>query len=78
MLQSMNSKDLVVAPNIGIDVGVTRSKGKYLVSSSDPITGAVERIGWHAVNVSANDVATSGIMPDTLNIIALFPEDTRK
>jgi hydrogenase maturation factor len=72
----MNSKDLVVAPNIGIDVGVTRSKGKYLVSSSDPITGAVERIGWHAVNVSANDVATSGIMPDTLNIIALFPEDT--
>jgi len=72
----MNSKDLVVAPNIGIDVGVTRSKGKYLVSSSDPITGAVERIGWHAVNVSANDVATSGIMPDTLNVIALFPEDT--
>ena len=77
MLRSMNSRGLVVAPNIGIDVGVTRSKGKYLVSSSDPITGAVERIGWHAVNVSANDVATSGIMPDTLNIIALFPEDTR-
>ncbi|HXQ92399.1 MAG TPA: AIR synthase-related protein, partial [Nitrososphaerales archaeon] len=46
-------------------------------SSSDPITGAGERIGWHAVNVSANDVATSGIMPDTLNIIALFPEDTK-
>ena len=66
----------MVAPEIGIDVGVTRSKGKFLVSSSDPITGAVERIGWHAVNVSANDVATSGIMPDTLNVIALFPEGT--
>ncbi len=72
----MPSTDLVVAPNVGIDVGVTRSRGKYLVSSSDPITGAVDRIGWHAVNVSANDVATSGIMPDTLNVIALFPEGT--
>jgi len=76
MLESMPSGNLVVAPEIGVDVGVTRSKGKYLVSSSDPITGAVERVGWHAVNVSANDVATSGIMPDSLNVIALFPEGT--
>jgi hydrogenase expression/formation protein HypE len=73
----MRSKGLVVAPDGGIDVGIARSKGRYLVSSSDPITGAVERVGWHAVNVSANDVATSGIMPDTLNIIALFPEDAQ-
>jgi len=76
MLKSMPHRDLVVAPEIGIDVGVTRSKGRFLVSSSDPITGAGERVGWHAVNVSANDVATSGIMPDTLNVIALFPEGT--
>jgi hydrogenase expression/formation protein HypE len=76
MLKSMPSHNLVVAPEIGIDVGVTRAKGRFLVSSSDPITGAVERVGWHAVNVSANDVATSGIMPDTLNVIALFPEGT--
>ena len=72
-----SSRRIVVAPNVGIDVGVTESKGKFLVSSSDPITGAVERVGWHAVNVSANDVATSGIMPDTLNIVALFPEGTQ-
>ena len=74
----MPTRGLVVGPSLGVDVGVTRSRGKYLVSSSDPITGAVERIGWHAVNVSANDVATSGIMPDTVNIIALFPENTRR
>jgi len=76
MLRSMRSRELVVPPDVGIDVGVTRSRGKYIVSSSDPITGAAERVGWHAVNVSANDVATSGIMPDTLNVIALFPEGT--
>jgi hydrogenase expression/formation protein HypE len=72
----MHSKELVVSPDVGIDVGVIRSKGKYIVSSSDPITGAAERVGWHAVNVSANDIATSGIMPDTLNVVALFPEGT--
>lgn len=60
-----------------MDVGVTRNTGKYLVTSSDPITGASRRRGWHAVNVSANDVATSGIMPSTLCIVSLFPQGTR-
>lgn len=76
MLRSLQSRELVVGPDIGVDVGVSRSRGKYIVSSSDPITGVVDRIGWHAVNVSANDVATSGVMPDTLNVVALFPEGT--
>src|SRR5579872_2309694 len=76
MLHSLTASGLVVAPDIGIDVGVTRTKGRFLVSSSDPITGVVDRIGWYAVNVSANDVATSGILPDTLNVVALFPDGT--
>jgi hydrogenase expression/formation protein HypE len=76
ILDSFSSKDLVVAPGIGVDVGVTESRGRYLVCSSDPITGAGERIGWHAVNVSANDVATSGIMPDALSVVSLFPSKT--
>jgi hydrogenase expression/formation protein HypE len=70
---STSGKNLVVAPSIGVDVGVTRSNGKYLVTSSDPITGTEKRIGWYAVNVSANDVATSGIMPDSLSVVSLFP-----
>ncbi len=73
MLGSIGKGRMVVAPSIGVDVGVTRSQGKYIVSSSDPITGTVKRIGWHAVNVSANDVATSGIMPDALSVVGLFP-----
>ena len=76
MLDSLPRGNLVVSPDIGIDVGVTKVKGKYLVSSSDPITGTNVRIGWYAVNVSANDVATSGIMPDVLNVVALFPSKT--
>ncbi len=77
MLDSFERGNLVVSPSVGVDVGVTRSKGRFLVSSSDPITGTEKRIGWHGVNVSANDVATSGIMPDTLSMVAMFPPRTR-
>jgi hydrogenase expression/formation protein HypE len=73
-----SNNNLVVRPGIGVDVGITRVKGKYLVTSSDPITGISERIGWYAVNVSANDVATSGIMPSCLTVVSLFPKRTSK
>lgn len=76
ILNLIEKGNLVVPPTVGVDVGITRTRGKYLVSSSDPITGTDTRMGWHAVNVSANDVATSGIMPDTLNVVSLFPEST--
>lgn len=76
ILNSLRVGNLVVAPKVGIDVGVWRSNGRYIVSSSDPITGTGSRIGWHAVNVSVNDVATSGIMPEILNIVAIFPKGT--
>ncbi len=77
ILDSLKGNNLVVPPRIGIDVGISRTHGRYLVSSSDPITGTQTRMGWHAVNVSANDVATSGIMPDIINVVSLFPEGTQ-
>jgi hydrogenase expression/formation protein HypE len=67
---------LSVIPNEGNDIGAVMTQGKYLICSSDPITGAVDRIGWYAVNVSANDVATSGVTPQILSLVALFPEGT--
>jgi hydrogenase expression/formation protein HypE len=76
LLHSIRPASLVVPPEVGVDVGITRTNGKYLVSSSDPITGTSTRMGWHAVNVSANDIATSGIMPNTINVVSLFPEGT--
>ncbi len=72
-----SSKNLLIGPSIGVDVGIVKNPGKYLVTSTDPITGATRRLGWHAVNVSANDVATSGIMPSTLCIVSLFPRGTK-
>ena len=74
------SKRVVVAPSLGLDFGVVRlgsgaKKGRYLIVSSDPITGTMERVGEDAVNVSANDVATSGNRPEFMQSIILLPED---
>ena len=72
---------VVVEPSMGLDFGVVRlgkSKGRYLIVSSDPITGVRERAGWYAVNVSANDVATSGNRPEFMQSIILLPEDARE
>ena len=41
----------------------------------DPITGAVERIGWEAININANDVATFGVEPAFFFSCLLLPEN---
>ncbi|MFB0501360.1 MAG: AIR synthase family protein, partial [Candidatus Bathyarchaeia archaeon] len=42
---------------------------------SDPITGAIENIGWLAVNVCANDIATRGVRPLWVLVVMLFPQN---
>lgn len=68
------SRDLVVAPSLGVDFGVVRHGRSQLIVSSDPVTGVKERVGWYAVNVSANDVATSGNRPQFLQSVILLPQ----
>src|SRR5271155_3683344 len=72
------SEDLVVAPSVGVDFGVVRVKGEarnVVIVSSDPVTGVEDLIGHYAVNVSANDVATSGNRPRFLQSVILLPQD---
>ncbi len=68
-------KEVTVGPAAGIDGAVLDLGDKSLVVSMDPITGAVERIGWLAVNVNANDVATFGVEPAFLFSCMLLPEN---
>ena len=68
-------KEVVVGPSAGIDGAVLDLGDKSLIVSMDPITGAVERIGWLAVNVNANDVATFGVEPAFLFSCILLPEN---
>ncbi len=69
------SPDVQVGPGVGIDFAAVRlNDQQYLIVSSDPITGVEQDIGWYAVNVNANDVATSGAKPMFLDSVILLPE----
>ena len=68
-------QEVIVGPTAGIDGTVIDLGDKSLVVSMDPITGAVERIGWLAVNVNANDIATFGVEPAFLFSCILLPEN---
>jgi hydrogenase expression/formation protein HypE len=67
-------KEVILGPEAGIDGAVLELGDKSLIVSMDPITGAVERIGWLAVNVNANDVATFGVEPAFLFSCIMLPE----
>jgi len=71
-------KEVVIGPSAGIDGAVLDLGDKSLVVSMDPITGAVERIGWLAVNVNANDVATFGVESAFLFSCMLLPENAER
>jgi hydrogenase expression/formation protein HypE len=72
-LGSKNSR-VLLGPSIGEDATVINFGSKALIIHSDPITGAIENIGWHAVNVCANDIATRGVRPQWMLIVFLLPE----
>ena len=40
-----NSKNLFLGPGIGLDFSVVKIDKKYLISSSDPVTGIKKNIG---------------------------------
>ena len=68
--------DVVLNPTIGEDAAIVKAGNEVLVISSDPITGAEEWLGWLAVHVSANDVATRGVQPRWFNSIILLPKNS--
>lgn len=65
--------DVVLSPSIGEDAAIVKAGNVVLAMSSDPITGAEEWLGWLAVHVNANDVATRGVQPRWFNSIILLP-----
>lgn len=69
-------KEVVLGPHVGVDGAIVEVGNKAIISSMDPITGALERIGWLAVNVNANDIATFGIRPAFFSSCILLPEHT--
>jgi len=66
--------EVVLGPAAGVDGAILDMGSKDAVVSMDPITGAVERIGWEAINVNANDVATFGVEPAFFFSCIMLPE----
>jgi hydrogenase expression/formation protein HypE len=65
---------VLLGPGIGLDCAVLDLGERLLVFKSDPITFAAEDIGWYAVQVNANDIATTGATPRWFLLTALLPE----
>jgi hydrogenase expression/formation protein HypE len=69
-------EDVVLSSSIGEDAAIVQAGNELLAVSSDPITGAEKWLGWLAVHVSANDVATRGVQPRWFNSIILLPKNS--
>ena len=67
---------VIVGPSIGEDAAVIDiGDSKVLVVHVDPITGAVEFLGWLAVHIACNDVAVRGVRPRWLLPVLYLPEN---
>ncbi|MGC8849720.1 MAG: AIR synthase family protein [Candidatus Bathyarchaeia archaeon] len=66
--------DVILGPARGEDAAVVEAGKSLIVSSCDPISGALSHIGWLAVNISANDVSTLGVKPRWFHSCILLPE----
>jgi len=65
--------DIILGAAFGEDVAMTRVGDDILVSHVDPIVGAISNIGWLAVHVACNDIATAGIPPRWIQLLVLVP-----
>lgn len=61
--KKISDESVVMGPAYGEDAAVMDIGDNFLVAHSDPISGAVENIGWLAINIAANDIAVSGADP---------------
>ena len=72
-MSGAHSPRLVAPPRVGADFADFKVGRKSLLVSADPITGVSSNLGWYAVNVSANDIATSGNAAQFLESVILLP-----
>jgi hydrogenase expression/formation protein HypE len=74
---SITDPAVIVGPGVGRDVTVLEwgTGDSYLIAKTDPITFATDEIGYYAVAVNANDVATSGGVPRWFLATLLLPDD---
>lgn len=66
--------EVLVGPGIGHDVTVLDTgHDELLLATTDPITFATDALGYYAVAVNTNDIATAGGLPRWLLATVLLP-----
>ena len=65
---------VLLGPKVGEDAAVLDMGDRLLVATSDPITFATDAIGWYAVQVNANDIASTGGTPRWFLATILVPD----
>ena len=76
LLAALPATDVVLGARPGEDAAVLSAPHESLVVTSDPITFTAARIGRHAVQVNANDIAAMGAEPRWLLATVLLPPGT--
>lgn len=71
----IKDKRVLLGPKLGEDAAVIDFGNRVLIAKTDPITFTAERIGWYAVHINANDVATMGARPRWFLATVLLPEN---
>jgi len=66
--------DVVFGPSRGEDAAIVKVGRDLLALHCDPISGAYSRIGWIAMNIATNDIATRGVRPRWAVSCILLPE----
>ncbi|MFW9868649.1 MAG: AIR synthase family protein [Candidatus Thorarchaeota archaeon] len=67
--------DVILGPKLGEDAAVIRIGNKVIITATDPITGSVSDVGWLAVHINANDIATFGVKPRWFLASIILPKD---
>ena len=68
--------DVLLGPKLGEDASVIRIGDKVIITATDPITGSVSDVGWLAVHVNANDIATFGVSPRWFLASIIMPSNS--
>ncbi len=71
----VDDERVILGPGVGLDCAVLDLGCSMLVIKSDPITFATDEIGWYAVQINANDIATTGAEPRWFTASVLLPEN---
>lgn len=65
---------VVLGPGVGLDCAVLEAGPSLLVLKTEPITFVTDAIGWYALQIAANDIATTGAVPRWYLATLLLPE----